>query len=248
MEKEKQKQKILFLLTGLKMDARYVVNMHVLNEYIKQLSSRFIVDVACISGHDDFDVFEDILPFKYKVVNPRKQLDKICDFVSSCTESYDWYVKIRAEIKLLEQLDFDSFCPNSINARARVYNGPLKVKNGAAVGGDGYLNYVHAVHYSPELKEIILDDMLYIFHRNLVEKGMFAPITEEERGQKEWYIGSWNQHEWFHTGVWKHRQIPFNLTPLYVNFGHSSRNAISANLNLPPCPHPESECPAFRLY
>jgi len=241
-------QKILFMLTGAMMDTRYVVNIHILNDYIKKLSTRYIVDVACISGKDDFEVFEDILPFKYKVINTRKQLDKICDFVSSCTESYDWYVKIRAEVKLLEQLDFDSFCPNSINARARVYNGPLQIKHGAAVGGDGYLDYVHAFHYSPELKEIILDEMLFIFHRNLVEKGKFAPITDEERDTKEWYIGSPGQHEWFHTGVWKHRQIPFNLTSLYVDFTHSGRHCISANLNLPPCPHAASECPAFRIY
>jgi hypothetical protein len=242
-----EKQKILFILTGAVMDARYVVNIHILNDYIKQLSTRFIVHVACISGKDDFDIFEDILPFTYKVISPRKQLDKICDFVSSCTESYDWYVKIRAEVRLLEQLDFDSFCPNSINARARVYNGPLQIKHGAAVGGDGYLNYVHAMHYSPELKEIILDDQLYIFHRRVVEKGVFAPITDEERARKEWYIGHPLQHEWFHTGVWKHRHIPLNLTPLYVNFGHSGRNGISAHLNLPPCPHPASECPALRI-
>jgi len=234
------------MLTGAVMDARYVVNIRILNDYIKKLSTRYIVDVACISGKDDSEVFEDILPFKYKVVSSRKQLDKICDFVSSCTESYDWYVKIRAEVKLLEQLDFDSFCPNSINARARVYNGPLQIKHGAAVGGDGYLDYVHAVHYSPELKEIILDDILFIFHRNLVEKGKFAPITDEERGRQEWYVGYPYQHEWFHTGFWKHRQIPFNLISLYVDFTHNGRHCISANLNLPPCPHPESECPAFR--
>ena len=228
------------------MNPRYLDNMRILNDYIKKLSTRFIVDVACISCLNDFNVFEDILPFKYKVVNPRKQLDKICDFVSSCPEPYDWYVKIRAEVKLLEQLDFDSFCPNSINARARVYNGPLKIKNGAAVG-DGFLHYVHAIHYSPELKQIVLDEMLYIFHRNLVEKDMFAPITDQERAQQEWYVGSFNQHEWFHTGVWKHRKIPFNLTSLYVDFTHTGRHCISTNLNLPPCPHPESECPAFRI-
>jgi len=229
------------------MDTRYLDNIRILKHYIDELSTRFIVHVACISGKDDFHVFEDILPFTYKVVSSSKQLDKICDFVSSCTESYDWYVKIRAEVKLLEQLDFDSFCLNSINARARVYNGPLQIKHAAAVGGDGYLHYVHAIHYSPELKEIILDDMLYIFHRRLVEKGTFAPITDEERGRQEWYVGYWNQHEWFHTGVWKYRQIPLNLTSLYVDFTHSGRQCISANLNLPACPYAASECPALRI-
>jgi len=243
-------QKILFMLTGLVMDSQYKDNIRILSDYIKELSTRYIVDVACISGKDDFHVFEEILPFKYKIINPRKQLDKICDFLYECPESYDWYIKIRPEVKLLEQLDFEGLCPNSINARARVYNGPLSVKNGSAAGGEGYLSYVHAIHYSPELKGIILDDILYIFHRNLVEKGGFEPITDEERGHREWYINNsfWNQHEWFHTGLWKSRKIPLNLVGFHVDFTHSGRRCISANVNVPPCPHPDSECPAFRIY
>lgn len=236
------------MLTGLIMDDRYVINIQILNHYIQQLSKEYIVDIACISGRDDFENFDEILQFKYKVINPKKQLDKICDFVSECPESYDWYVKIRAEVILREQLDFSSFCKNSINARARVYNGPLSVKNGSAAGGQGYLDYIHAIHYSPELKEIILDDMLYIFHKNLVEKGGFRPITDEERGRKDWYFTSlWNQHEWYHTAVWKSRGIPLNLVSLNVNFGHSSRHAFSADVNMPPCKHTASECPALRI-
>ena len=232
------------------MDDRYLENIQILHHYIEELRLQYVVDVACISGRDDFENFDKILHFKYKVVSPKKQLDKICDFVSECPESYDWYVKIRAEVKLLEQLDFSSFCTNSINARARVYNGPLSVKNGSAVGGEGYLSYIHAIHYSPELKGIILDDMLYIFHRNLVEKGGFEPIIDEERGHREWYVNNsfWNQHEWFHTGLWKSRKIPLNLVGFHVDFTHSGRRCISANVNLPPCPHPDSECPRFRIY
>jgi len=241
-------QKILFVLTGLIMDDRYLVNIQILNHYIQELRLQYVVDIACMSGRDDFENFDEILQFKYKVITPKKQLDKICDFVSECTESYDWYVKIRAEVKLLEQLDFSSFCKNSINARARVYNGPLSVKYGSAVGGQGYLGYVHAIHYSPELKEIVLDDMLHIFHRNVVEKGGFMPITDEERGRQEWYVGSlWNQHEWFHTAVWKSRGIPFQLVSLNVDFTHSGRHAFSADVNMPPCKHSASECPALRI-
>lgn len=241
-------QKILFMLTGLIMDDRYVVNIQILNHYIKQLSKQYIVDIACISGRDDFENFDEILHFKYKVVSPKKQLDKICDFISECTESYDWYVKIRAEVKLLEQLDFSSFCKNSINARARVYNGPLSIKNASAVGGQGYLDYIHAIHYSPELKEIVLDEMIYIFHKNVVEKLGFTPITDEERGRKDWYFTSlWNQHEWYHTAVWKSRGIPLNLIGLNLDFTHTGRHAFSADVNVNPCKYMASECPALRI-
>jgi hypothetical protein len=111
------------------------------------------------------------------------------------------------------------------------------------------LDYVHAMHYSPTHEELIVDEMLYIFHRNLVEKGAFAPLTNEERGRREWYISSpGKQHEWFHTGVWKHRQIPLQLVSLYVDFTHSGRHCVSAHLNLPPCPYSASECPHLRVY
>jgi hypothetical protein len=105
------------------------------------------------------------------------------------------------------------------------------------------------MHYSPVHEELIVDEMLYIFHRNLVEKGAFAPLTSEERGRREWYITSpGKQHEWFHTGVWNHRKIPLHLTSLYVDFTHHGAHCISAHLNLPPCPYTASECPRFRLY
>ena len=70
-------QKILFMLTGLVMDSRYKDNIRILSDYIKELSTRYIVDVACISGKDDFDVFEEILPFKYKVINPEQKIKLI---------------------------------------------------------------------------------------------------------------------------------------------------------------------------
>jgi len=240
-------RKILFMLTGAIMDSRYLDNIKILGNYIQKLSEEYAVDIACISGRDDFEVFDSILHFTYKVVTTKKQLDKVCDFVSECAESYDWYVKIRAEVRLLEQLDFASFCENSINARARVYNGPLCVKNGSAVGGDGYLNYVHAIHYSPELQEIVLDEMIYIFHKNIVERG-FRRISDEERGCQEWYVGSlWNQHEWYHTAVWKSRGLPLRLVGLKVDFTHSGRHAFSADLNVSPCKYKASECPALRI-
>jgi len=242
-------QKILFMLTGIIMDNRYLVNIHILNDYIKKLSTCYTVDVACISGRDDFEDFEEILPFKYKVINPNKQLDKICDFVSECAESYDWYVKIRAEVKLLEQLDFSSFCPDSINTRTRVYNGPLSVKHGSSVGGIGSYERIHATHYSPELKEIVVDEMLYIFSRAVVEKGGFAPITDEERGRKDWYFTSlWNQHEWFHTAVWNSRKIPFHIVSLNVDFTRSGFHSFPGDINLPPCKYRAEECPDLRIH
>jgi len=241
-------ESILFILTGVAIDMNYILNIRMLDTYIKELSTRYTVHVACISGQDDFHIFEDIIPFTYKVVSTKMQLDKVCDFVSECPP-YDWYVKLRSEVKLLDQLDFDSYPKDSINARARVYTGPLSIKYASSAGGQGYLHYVHAIHHSEELEEFILDDAIYIFHKTVVEKGGFAPLTEGERGRRDWYFTSpGKQHEWFHTAVWKSRKIPLNLIGINMDFTHSHKQALSANVNVPACPHSAAKCPARRIF
>ena len=240
-------ESILFILTGVAIDMNYILNIRMLDTYIKELSTRYTVHVACISGQDDFHIFEDIIPFTYKVISTKMQLDKVCDFISGCPP-YDWYVKLRSEVKLLDQLDFDSYPKDSINARARVYTGPLSIKH-ASSAGQGYLHYVHAIHQSEELEEFILDDAIYIFHKTVVENGGFAPITEEERGRRDWYFTSpGKQHEWFHTAVWKSRKIPLNLIGINMDFTHNNREALSTHVNVPPCPHSAAKCPARRIY
>ncbi len=94
-------------------------NIIILRNYMKDLPYR--VDYAGISSKDDFENYEDIIEFKFKMINPKKQLSKMCDFIKENRGqlNYDWYIKIRPEIMLMEQIPFDTLMSNSINARAR---------------------------------------------------------------------------------------------------------------------------------
>jgi hypothetical protein len=74
----------------------------------------------------------------------------LCDFIKENREqlNYDWYVKIRPEIMLMEQIPFNILMNNSINARARQYTGPKKIMNGMSVGGEGWWNHVKPSIYN----------------------------------------------------------------------------------------------------
>ena len=97
------------------------------------------VDFCGISSYDDFSAYESVITFKYKIINPVRGMSKICDFITKYKDQldYDWFVKSRPENKLLEPIQFGLLLDNAINARARVYRGPKKIKYGCSVNGEG---------------------------------------------------------------------------------------------------------------
>jgi hypothetical protein len=187
------------------------------------------VDYCGISNQNDFYVFESIITFKYKIINTKKQLSKICDFITDYKSEldYDWYMKIRPEIKLLDTIPFDILSENAINARARVYNGPLKIKYGMSVNGDGCWNNVGDYTYAEHEHDIVLDDMLYIFHKNIVLKNAFDKVTENAFDRKN-LIMTETQHEWIHTDIFNKRNIPVNV--IGINLCFIKNNTISGNI------------------
>ena len=121
--------KILVIICSNEMNVNNIDNIKIINEYLKKNN---IVEYCGISNNDDFSNYESVISFKYKMINHKFQLSKICDFITDYkTElQYDWYMKIRPDIKLLENINFNMLCENSINARARVYYGPKQIKYG----------------------------------------------------------------------------------------------------------------------
>lgn len=180
------------------------------------------IDYCGISNQNDFDIYDTIIQFKYKIINTNRQLSKICDFITEYKSEleYDWYMKFRPEIKLLDTIPFDILSDNAINARARVYNGPRKIKYGMAVNGEGCWKYVGDCHYAENEHNIILDDMLYIFHKNIIQKNAFEKITAPiER-----------EHEWAHTSVFNERNIQLNV--IGINFCFTKHGCFSGNINM----------------
>ena len=212
--------KLLIILSSHRFDKNWCDNIICLNDYMKNKGIEY--DYCGISNQNDFDIYETIIKFKYKIINTKKQLSKICDFITEYKSQldYDWYMKIRPEIKLIDNIDFNMLSVNAINARARVYNGPRKIEYGMSINGEGAWKNIGDCHYADTEHDIVLDDMLYIFHKNIVLKNGFEnTLTPTE-----------NQHEWEHTRVFNERKIQLNVIGIHVCF--TKHNSFSGNINM----------------
>ncbi len=180
------------------------------------------VDYCGISNNDDFHNYESIIPFKYKIVNTKRQFSKICDFITDKKSEldYDWYMKIRPEVKLLEQINFDILSKNAVNARARIYHGPKKIKYGMSVNGEGIWKNIGDCYYSEHEHNISLDDMLFIFHKNILHMNAFEKLEP-----KLMY-----ENEGFQTNVYNIRKIPLNVIGIYLEF--TKNNTFSGDINM----------------
>jgi hypothetical protein len=208
--------RLLVMIVGDNMPGQYMPHIHNIKSHMDALSGTFIVDYACISSYNDFDIYDSILSFKYKVTNNKKQLEKVCDFLSSCPEKYDWYIKTRPEVILLEVPDILSLSTDSINARLHGYIGPKKILFGSSVGGNGVWSSVtENIKYSENETHIGLDDQIYIFNKYVVDNGAFAVLTPEiNEFLPRNYDG--RQDEGIHNCVWIHRNIKRNPIRIHL--------------------------------
>ncbi len=198
--------RILVLLVSHEMNINYIENIKILNDFLTQLPNSEI-SYCGISNQNDFSNYESLITFKYKVVNPKLQFSKVCDFISDHKYEldYDWYIKIRPDIKLLEPINFETLSDVAINARARVYVGPKKIKYGLSVEGEGGYKHIKGHIYNMTEREIILDDQIFIFHSNLIYVGAFNKIGMYSK-----------EDELVQTNIWKMRNMTLNVIGLNV--------------------------------
>ena len=216
--------KVLVIVASNNFSSDHIENITILRDKMNQLSQDYIVDYAGISSIDDIHNYDPIISFKYTRINPKKQFNKICDFLSTEKNlEYDWYIKIRPEIRLLEQIDFTILCEKSINARARHYYGPKQIKNGMSVGGEGIWHTIKDSHICSTEQRVELDDQIYIFHKNVLEMGGFVQIDPYKDE---------NEHEGFHDHYWRLRNISRNVIGIDVIFYHRIGTQRSGNLNI----------------
>jgi hypothetical protein len=128
-------------------------------------------------------------------------------------------VKCRPDVKLLEPIDFQQIDKRAINARARVYYGNRVIKYGNSVGGAGIWHNEGECYYFDKEYHVVLDDMLYIFHKNVVKRGAFNKLVDEKE----------KQNEWLHTRVFLHRDIPLNV--IGINLIFTKNDTYSGDLN-----------------
>lgn len=211
--------RVLVCIVSREMISRDIPNIQILDKYMKESGNT--VEYAGISSKDDFSEFEDVIQFKYKFICLDKQLTKICKFIDKFRSSfnYDWYVKIRPDITLLQQINFSILNPKAINARVREYEGPNVIKYGTSVS-DGILLEPRAFKHSFIKKRVILDDQIYMFHHTVINKfdvRLIPPSIEIE---------------WQHTAYWNLLNIPLNIIGINVLF--TKYNWTSGNLDVKP--------------
>jgi hypothetical protein len=211
--------KLLVIVVADQMVPAYCNNIKILNDFLIQ-TENIQLDYCGISNQDDFINYESIIQFKYKVINSNRQLTKVCDFISQYKNelSYDWYIKIRPDIRLLEPIKFDILSETAINARARKYIGPKYIKNGMSVNGVGMWMNIGECFYSEKERQIELDDQMYIFHHNIVKQGAFNVINEYRK-----------ENETIHDEYWRSRGIHKNVIGLNIYL--EKHNVYSGDLN-----------------
>ena len=211
--------KLLIIICSHNLDLKWSNNIQILNDYMKLQDME--VDYCGISNQDDFHNYENIISFKYKIVNTQLQFSKICDFITDYKPNldYDWYMKFRPDLKLLENINFNILSINAINARARVYFGPRKIKYGMSINGEGCWKNAGDCFYAVNEHSIILDDMLFIFHKNILQTNTFNKI--EQVFERE--------NEWFQTNIFNKHKV--NLNVIGLNLINSKYMGFSGNTN-----------------
>jgi hypothetical protein len=213
--------KLLIIICSNELDIKWCANIKILDDYIKE-NKDIQVDYCGISSNNDFHNYESIISFKFKIINSNKQLTKICDFITDYKSklNYDWYIKIRPDMKLLENINFNILSKTAINARARLYKGPAKIKYGMSINGKGgSWSDIGDCYYDETEYDVILDDMFFIFHNNVIQLNAFDKIHFD--GQ---------EHEWFHTEIFNSRKIALNVIGIHlVNEKH---NGFSGHIHI----------------
>jgi hypothetical protein len=74
-----------------------------------------------------------------------------------------------------------------------------------SVNGEGKWRHIVDCHYQEQETEVILDDMLFIFHDDVIRKGAFEPFYDCNK-----------QHEWTQSWAWKSRGIPLHVIGIYL--------------------------------
>lgn len=204
------RESILIILASNEMNPEFIPQIKELAKYIEHLSKKYTVDVACISSKDDFENYSEYIKFKYTYINTNRQFSKICSFISDTKDAlnYDWFLKTRPEIVFadFETIDYEALPNDSISARARVYFGPYRNEYACSVGGKGDYQHIKGCFYRDTLERIVLDDIVYVFHRNVIDRGGFAKLNSD--GAKE--------DEYFHSFTWSSRNIKLNVIGINV--------------------------------
>ncbi len=132
----------------------------------------------------------------------------LSDFIISKKDEldYDWFIKIRPDIKLNQPINFNKLLMNSINARAREYKGPKSIYFGSSVE-----TKYNTFNYGAIESIKILDDQIFIFHKSILNKFQYITFLPENFYFTSRHGLLKHEHEWVHTNYWKLCNINLNI-------------------------------------
>ena len=223
------KESILIILSTKEMYPKCKSQIKTLKRYIDHLSKSYKVDIAGISSKDDFDNYSDIINFRYKYINSKMQISKICDLISKYGHklNYDWFVRTRPEIELLDfdEINFHKLPKDAVSGRARVYRGPHTRKHSCSVGGVGdHSEYVNCKYRNKE-EEVTIDSNFYVFHKNVVDKGGFSKISGAQ-GVEDGHPGRDREDEWYLSSIMLSRGIKLNIIGINMKMMRPDKSEI----------------------
>lgn len=196
--------KILVIIITKENHINFIPNILILKNYLLSYNTQY----ACISSSDDFQIYDGIINLKYKEISSKQQISKLSDFILSKKDEldYDWFIKIRPDIKLNQPINFNKLLINSINARARCYKGPKSIYFGSSIE-----TKYNTCNYGAIETIKILDDQIFIFHKSILNKFQYITNLPDNFYIVPIYGLLKYQHEWFHTNYWKLCNINLNI-------------------------------------
>ncbi len=168
--------KILIIVASYKMDNKFNKTMETIQKKLISVLKKEnnIVDICLVSSHNDHNNYKNIIgEIKYKVLSNKKQFGKIMDiFKLSEIKEYDWYIKIRPDIELYENIDTEKILScdeNKFNSRVRWYIGDhINVKYGTSHTFNKNDGWGESWIYNNNINYIVPDDQIYIFNKNII--------------------------------------------------------------------------------
>lgn len=173
--------RILLIISSHEMSKEFkkyikIIKIKLINNFIKE---EVEIDICLINSNkeDELNNYDDILKnIKYKFNSKNsKQYEKIVNVINIINVNlYDWFIKIRPDLELLEDINLDKIkiCDkNKINSRVRWYIGEhTNVKNGTSLKIDEDCCWTNSYIYDNNINYIVPDDQIYFFHKTIAKK------------------------------------------------------------------------------
>ena len=236
MNDENKKEKILLVFTNRNMVNNWNSLNSIRDKLINPLKKYYTLDIATVTSNKYNDNFENILgKAKYKITCEKPVMSKLCKLFETINyDDYNWYIKIRPELTLMENIDLNTIkkcCKNSVNGRVRHYFGPyINIKNAVSIPNHQIISCQNSdinikdwnrndFKYKKDVS-LAPCSLIYIFSNLVAKKIIDIDVKKLEgenipKGIKNHLIGEINsQHEGFHGAYYKYSNINYNIIGL----------------------------------